>query len=122
LARVTVRLYADLRAASGKSEVEVEATSVKDLIQTLVRMHGPEFRDSLLDQSGRLEQFYRIYLNKRMVPEDEIAKTLLKDGDLVQLFPPVSGGYGGGLSNISLRSEALRLVIPGLESQWRQML
>jgi MoaD family protein len=123
LARVTVRLYADLRAAAGKSEVEVEATSVKDLIEALVRMHGPEFRESLLDQSGRLEQFYRVYVNKKMVPEDEMEKTFLRNGDLVQLFPPVSGGYGGGPSDIGLRLRTPRPIISGpFESQWRQVL
>ncbi len=36
MARVIVRLYADLRAAAGKDEVEIDARSVKDLVDALV--------------------------------------------------------------------------------------
>ncbi len=92
MARVIVRLYADLRAATGKNEVEVEASSIKDLIEALVTTFGTDLRESLLDQQGRLEQFYRVYLNKKLVSESEMERTSLKDGDLVQIFPPVSGG------------------------------
>ncbi len=92
MAKVTVRLYADLRAATGKNEVQIEATSVKDLIDALVRMFGTDLQESLLDQQGRLEQFYRIYLNKKIISENEMDKAWLSDGDLVQIFPPVSGG------------------------------
>jgi sulfur carrier protein ThiS len=56
-------------------------------------MFGTDFRESLLDQTGRLEQFYRVYVNKRLVSETDMEKTVLSDGDLVQMFPPVAGGY-----------------------------
>jgi len=93
LARVTVRLYADLRAVAGKSELNIEANSIRDLIETLIREYGTALRESLLDQHGRLEQFYRVYVNKRLVSEGDVERTVLEDGDVVQMFPPVAGGY-----------------------------
>ncbi len=94
MARVIVRLYADLRAAAGKDEVEIDARSVKDLVDALVSKFGTPLREALLNQDGKLEEFYRIYVNKRIVAEDELDKTLLVDGDVVQMFPPVAGGIG----------------------------
>ena len=103
MAKVTVRLYADLRAATGKDEVIVEATSVKDLIDTLVKRFGTDLKEALLNHRGRLEQFYRVYLNKKLVPESELEKTRLRDGDLVQIFPPVSGGCERDLRNLKIQ-------------------
>ena len=103
MAKVMVRLYADLRAAAEKDEVEIEAESVKQVVDMLVTKFGTPLREALLDQNGRLEAFYRIYVNKRVVAEDELDKKLLADGDVVQMFPPVAGGIETGLSTHSLR-------------------
>lgn len=110
MARVIVRLYADLRAAAGKDEVEIDVRSVKDLVDTLVTKFGTPLREALLDQNGRLEQFYRIYVNKRIVAEDELDKMLLADGDIVQMFPPVAGGIGTDLPTHGFIKESLRLA------------
>jgi len=108
LARVIVRLYADLRAAAGKDEVEIDARSVKDLVDALVSKFGTPLREALLNQDGKLEEFYRIYVNKRIVAEDELDKTLLVDGDVVQMFPPVAGGIGADLPTYGFIKENLR--------------
>jgi len=108
LARVTVRLYADLRAAAGKDEVEIDARSVKDLVDALVSKFGTPLREALLNQDGKLEEFYRIYVNKRIVAEDELDKMLLVDGDVVQMFPPVAGGIGTDLPTYGFIKENLR--------------
>ena len=110
MARVIVRLYADLRAAAGKDEVEIDARSVKDLVDTLVTKFGTPLREALLNQDGKLEEFYRIYVNKRIVAEDELDKMLLADGDIVQMFPPVAGGIGTDLPTHGFIKESLRVA------------
>ena len=110
MARVIVRLYADLRAAAGKDEVEIDAKSVKDLVDTLVTNFGTPLREALLNQDGKLEEFYRIYVNKRIIAEDELDKTLLADGDIVQMFPPVAGGIGTVLPTHGFIKESLRVA------------
>jgi len=110
LARVIVRLYADLRAAAGKDEVEIDVRSVKDLVDTLVTKFGTPLREALLNQDGKLEEFYRIYVNKRIVTEDKLNETLLADGDVVQMFPPVAGGIGTDLPTHGFIKESLRVA------------
>ena len=110
MARVIVRLYADLRAAAGKDEVEIDARSVKDLVDALVSKFGTPLREALLNQDGELEEFYRIYVNKRIVAEDELDKMLLADGDIAQMFPPVAGGIETDLPTHGFIKESLRVA------------
>jgi molybdopterin synthase sulfur carrier subunit len=110
LARVIVRLYADLRAAAGKDEVEIDAKSIKDLVDALVTKFGTPLREALLNQDGKLEEFYRIYVNKRIVTEDKLDETLLADGDIVQMFPPVAGGIETDLPTHVFIKESLKVA------------
>ena len=72
--RVTVRLFAGLRERAGWSQREVDADRVADVWRTLDLGDEP---DGLL---------YAV--NKEYAPVD----TELRDGDVVALIPPVSGG------------------------------
>jgi molybdopterin synthase catalytic subunit len=74
MARVSVRLFAGLRERAGRSQREVEATTVGDVWSQLDLGDEP---DGLL---------YAV--NKEYAPREHA----LADGDEVALIPPVSGG------------------------------
>jgi molybdopterin synthase catalytic subunit len=74
MARVNVRLFAGLRERAGRSQREVEATTVGDVWSQLDLGDEP---DGLL---------YAV--NKEYAPREHA----LADGDEVALIPPVSGG------------------------------
>jgi molybdopterin converting factor subunit 1 len=80
--RVRVRLFASLREAAGRSELELDlpsGASAEDAWRALARSHPPlaAKRPSLAAS-----------VNRRYAPFD----TRLDDGDEVVFIPPVSGG------------------------------
>jgi molybdopterin converting factor subunit 1 len=80
--QVNVRLFASLREAVGQKELRrqvPEGTTVGDLLAALI------------EEYPRLAQAARrahTAVNHQYVP----VETVLRDGDEVALFPPVSGG------------------------------
>ena len=75
---ITVKLYGLLRVESGIKERKIEAATVKDVLQDLA---GQGI--SQKDLSGCL-----ILINGKTA----IKKSVLHDGDVVQLMSPVAGG------------------------------
>ena len=89
-AKVKVRLFHELRANVGVSELEVEANSLNELLQSLTE-HYPSMTELLFDSDGKLRQYTFMYVNN-MVQHDLTRK--LNDGDLVLLVPTAAGGRG----------------------------
>ena len=75
---ITVKLYGLLRIDSGIKELTIEATSIKEIFQNLVR-HGI----SQADLNSCI-----ILINNKPASK----RTSLHDGDVVQLMSPVAGG------------------------------
>ncbi len=89
---INVRLYGFLRTVAGRDEVQLEADSVRAVVERLATMFGPLFRQALTEEGGRVMPYCLVYVNKvghRLQGALEIA---LKDGDLVHLVPAVDGG------------------------------
>lgn len=75
---ITVKLFGLLRLESGIKEKQLEAASLKEVLQSLA-----EAGISKKDLSGCV-----IFVNG----ENANKRKKLKDGDLVVLMPPVAGG------------------------------
>jgi MoaD family protein len=91
MATVKVRMFATVREAAGAAEVELAASTIKGLLKALVR----EFGDGMAQALSGAEQGSDglvILVNGRNVQLTRSRDILLKDGDDVALFPPVSGG------------------------------
>lgn len=91
-AKVVVRLFTSLRALTGVKETKVEAADVRDLIDTLARQFGDQFRQMLLESDGSLKTYFHVLVNGRHVRLLEGLGTRLNDDDVVAIFPPIGGG------------------------------
>jgi len=90
--RVKVKLFATLRESTGVSQLDLELTGSKvaDVIYTLVDMY-PQL-SSMLDSNGKLKKFYKVFLNGRDIDHIKGLDSLIKEGDVLAIFPPVAGG------------------------------
>jgi molybdopterin synthase sulfur carrier subunit len=89
---VTVRIPTTLRPlADGQSTVEVEGSTVGDVLKGLDAAHTG-FAERLLDDQGALRRFVNVF-----VADDDIRflqglDTPVPDGETVSILPAVAGG------------------------------
>ncbi|HLQ78366.1 MAG TPA: ubiquitin-like small modifier protein 1 [Terriglobia bacterium] len=76
---------------SGAEIVEIDATSVQDVIDKL-EARFPGIRASVCDDSGNLRRFINIYVDGEDVRFLENLKTPTRDGVEVAIVPAISGG------------------------------
>jgi len=91
MAKVLVRLYATLREAAGSGELHLEASTLRELLETLSDHAGPALREHILSY-GEEDGGVVVLHNGRNVPPGQASTLTLSDGDEVAMFPPVSGG------------------------------
>jgi molybdopterin synthase sulfur carrier subunit len=89
---VRVQIPGPLRAlAGGAAEVQVQADTVAGLVDALQSAHAG-FRERLLDGSGKLRSYVRVFVNEDDVRSLAGEDTPLRDGDVVAIVPAIAGG------------------------------
>jgi molybdopterin converting factor small subunit len=91
VAEVTVRLPGLLAPIAGASTVGVEAATLAEALDVLVRAH-PELRVHLFDESGRFRQHVLCFHNRTNTKWVEDLNVQLADGDTITIMQAVSGG------------------------------
>ena len=89
-ARVKVRLFHELRASVGESEIELQANTLNEVVQTLIDRSGA-VKDLLFDSQGQLRGYTLFYVNNMVQNPPDLSRKL-NDGDLVLLVPAAAGG------------------------------
>ncbi len=88
----TVRIPTTLRPmAGGKSEVEVEGTTVGEVLKALDAAH-PGVADRLLDDEGNLRKFVNVFVADDDVRFMDGLETAVPEGETVAIIPAVAGG------------------------------
>jgi adenylyltransferase/sulfurtransferase len=115
-----------LRPFAGKHDVvEVEGSTVGDVLQGLVSKYG-DLRRHLYMEDGRLRSFVNVYVNDEDIRHLDREKTPLKSGDTVSIVPSVAGGIdavvqreGEELSRDEVQRYSRHLIMPevGVEGQ-----
>ena len=88
-----MKFFATVREITGVKSIELEAETIRQLLQSLVVTYGDKFRDTVIDKdTGNLKQFFSCMVNGKRIELLDGYDTVLKDKDSVALFPPVGGG------------------------------
>ena len=75
-----------------KFELNIRGRTVKDLIDELVRKHGPNVRKVLYGEKGTFDPMIQIALNgEKWIPADR-HDTALSDGDTLMFMILLAGG------------------------------
>ena len=83
-----VRLRAPLsELAGGNRELELEGTTVADVLKALEREH-PGTRGWILDERGAIREHINVFVNKEYGRED----TSVTPSDRLHVIPAISGG------------------------------
>jgi MoaD family protein len=91
VASVKVRLFHELRTAAGGGEITVNADNVRELLRVLGERYGKTPGNVLFDGEGHLREYAFVYINNVLQKPVDMSVPL-KDGDVILVIPPVSGG------------------------------
>lgn len=86
-----VRLFHELRTAAGGGEITVTSDNVGELLRILGERYGKTPRNVLFDEAGHLREYAFVYINSVLQKPVDMSVPL-KDGDVIIVIPPVSGG------------------------------
>ena len=92
MTKLKVKLFANFREITKKKEVEVDVkgSTVKDAVFSLIKAYpglGP-----IMMNDQELKPYVNILLNGKTIKDQEGIASLIKSGDEIAIFPPVSGG------------------------------
>ncbi|MEY2644746.1 MAG: hypothetical protein RLZZ611_1395 [Cyanobacteriota bacterium] len=79
------------KSTNNEASVEVEASSINDLI-TALNSRYPGIQERLCDDSGTLRRFLNLYVNGEDIRFKDNQTTALNDGDEVSIVLAVAGG------------------------------
>ncbi len=84
----TVKIPAVLAGGSGTSTVTVEGDTLRELLDNHADEHGPELRDSVVE-NGDIKEFINVYIDG--TPVEELDSELDSDAQ-IRVIPAASGG------------------------------
>jgi sulfur-carrier protein len=90
MAKVTIKLFANLREQVGKAKIEDDGSDLRELIDILIGKY--DGLGELIIKNGEIHPFIHVMVNGISVKNKDGLDTVLNDGDEITLFPPVSGG------------------------------
>ena len=96
--QVSVRFFTSLREITNKKEEtlkfpEGEKVTADTVLKKLAQRYGKRFVEYVYDgKTGEVRGFLQFLINGRSVTALNGLQTELKDGDVLAILPPVSGG------------------------------
>jgi len=92
---VKIKFFTSLREVTGTKMVNLhlkKIISVEELLFLLSEKYGQEFREYIYDQDGKVQDFLSFLVNGKNIHNLQGFNTILKEGDIIAILPPVGGG------------------------------
>ncbi len=90
---IKVRSPTPLRTLTdGQDEVEVEGSTVKEIIENLESNHNG-IKERICDEKGEIRRFINFYVNEEDIRFMSNQETEVKDGDQISIVPAIAGGH-----------------------------
>ena len=92
--KVKVQFEAQLREAAGcdSTDVTLDSGAFNELFQTLSSGSTEALSNRLLNQDGQPQSSLLIFLNDQSVASHQLGECVIRDGDVISLYPPIAGG------------------------------
>ena len=88
-----MKFFATVREVTGVKNIEMDADTIGQLLDSLQETFGERFTETVIDPStGKLKQFFSCMINGKRIELLDGYDSKLVDDDAVALFPPVGGG------------------------------
>ncbi|MGB8216343.1 MAG: ubiquitin-like small modifier protein 1 [Candidatus Methanoperedens sp.] len=88
--KIKLKLFANFREFTGTKELEIEGITAGEILEILCKKF-PGF-EKMLFKGKSLQPYVNVFLNGRSVLESGGLEAVVKAGDEIAIFPPVSGG------------------------------
>ena len=90
--KITVMIYTTLRDRLGVSKAELSGRTVHELLLKLAGSGKVDVSKILFAEDGAVRNHFVLTLNSEIVDNRKTDKTKVKAGDILHVFPPISGG------------------------------
>jgi len=94
MASITVKFYSLWRLYLGVDSVTLQADNLDEALAQVEERFGPRLREQLqadgVQVDGKIQDYSLILLNGTSLRN--LKQTSLKEGDILQIFPPATGG------------------------------
>jgi len=91
--KVKIKLLRPFSEVVGTSEFEIDfkGKNLNDLLKFLVKKY-PKLKKEFFKDNNKLTEYICIFINDKPLPALNGVDTLLKNGDEILFFMPISGG------------------------------
>ena len=83
-----------------QATIEVQAIDIRESIHALSSLY-PDLKKQLLDETGEIRQFVRIYLGDEDIKVLNNEKTPVTEDAVISIVPAIAGGLTGNSNSIS---------------------
>ncbi len=90
--KILVKLYTTLKDRLNTPKIWLEGNNAQEVLLALKEAKKPDVEDVLFDGQGIVKNHFVLTLNSRILDHKKTAQEPVKDGDVMHIFPPVSGG------------------------------
>jgi molybdopterin converting factor small subunit len=94
MASISVKFYSLWQQYLGVDNTIMQADSLDEALNKIEEIFGSQLREQLRDNGvqvyGKIQDYSLILLNGTSLRN--LKQTILKEGDILQIFPPATGG------------------------------